>query len=100
MEIEGSPDAVVEIVSNSSVVKDLRDLRDAYHRARIREYWLIDARGEEIEFEILLWRKSGYAQSAIHDGWRQSRVFGRRFRLTRKQDRVGVWKYKLESKEP
>jgi hypothetical protein len=99
MEIEGSPDLVVEIVSNSSVIKDLRDLRDAYHRARIREYWLIDARGEDIMFQLLLWRKSGYALASVHDGWQHSRVFGRRFRLVRKQDRAGVWKYTLQSKE-
>jgi Uma2 family endonuclease len=99
MEIEGSPDAVVEIVSKSSVVKDLRDLREAYHRARIREYWIIDARGADIVFQILLWRKSGYARSPVHNGWQHSRVFSRRFRLTRKQDRSGLWSYKLEPKE-
>jgi len=99
MEIEGSPDVVVEIVSNSSVTKDNRDLREAYHQARIREYWLIDARGEEIVFQLLLWRKSGYFLPSAEDGWQRSPVFGRRFRLTRKQDRAGVWKYKLESQE-
>ncbi|HWY86622.1 MAG TPA: Uma2 family endonuclease [Gemmataceae bacterium] len=99
MEIEGAPDVVVEIVSNSSVTKDKRDLREAYHQARIREYWLVDARGEEIVFQLLLWRKSGYFLSSAQDGWQPSRVFGRHFRLTRKQDRSGVWKYKLESQE-
>ena len=99
MEIEGSPDVVVEIVSNSSPVKDERELRVAYHQAQIREYWLIDARGNEIEFQILLWRKSGYAASSVRDGWQRSRTFDRDFRLTRKQDRAPVWKYKLEARE-
>jgi hypothetical protein len=53
-EIEGTPDWVLEIVSDSSVGKDTRDLLTAYHRAGIREYWLIDARGEEIRFTIFL----------------------------------------------
>ncbi len=99
MEVEGSPDAVVEIVSNSSVVKDMRELRNAYHLARIPEYWLIDVRGKEIEFQILLWRKSGYIASPVRDGWQHSRTFARKFRLTRKQDRAQVWKYSLEARE-
>ena len=96
VEIEGSPDMFMEIVSDSSVKKDLEDLRDAYHRAEIREYWLVDARGEDIFFQILQRRKSGYVPSAVVDGWHKSRVWEQSFRLTRKPDRAGVWKYKLE----
>ena len=95
VEIEGAPDMVMEIVSDSSVVKDMEDLRDAYHRAGIREYWLVDARGEEILFEILHWRKSGYRAASASDGWQKSRVWNQLFQLTRKPDRAGVWKYKL-----
>jgi len=79
------------------VTKDLRDLREAYHAAQVREYWIIDARGAEIDFRILHWRKSGFAAASSDSGWQKSRVFGRRFRLTRTIDRAGVWKYKLES---
>src|ERR1051325_3510831 len=43
VEIEGSPDWLLEIVSDSSVKKDLRDLRAAYHEANVDEYWIIDA---------------------------------------------------------
>lgn len=96
MEIEGSPDWILEIVSTSSVVKDLKQLRQAYHEASIREYWIIDARGDEIIFQILHWRKTGYAAAANHDGWLRSRVFGREFRLIRKRDRRGAWKYELQ----
>jgi Uma2 family endonuclease len=98
LEIEGSPDLAVEIVSNSSVVKDTRDLRDLYHRARIREYWLIDARGETIEFQILQWRKSGYSAAPAQSDWQKSRVLGRGFRLTRTRDRAGIWKYELQAR--
>ena len=99
LEIVGSPDWALEIVSRSSVTKDKRELRQAYHRAGIREYWIIDARGEEISFTVLAWRKSGYAAAAHHDGWVRSRVFGREFRLTRKRDRRGGWKYRLDVRQ-
>jgi Uma2 family endonuclease len=86
-----SPDWVLEIVSNSSVAKDTRDLRQAYHRARIREYWLVDARGEDIHFQILHWRKTGYVAAPREAGWQRSRVFARWFQLTRCRDRRGGW---------
>ena len=96
MEIEGSPDWVLEIVSKSTVVKDFKFLRQSYHEAGIREYWLIDARGADIVFQILHWRKSGYFAASLKDGWLTSRVFGRDFRLTRKRDRRNAWKYDLQ----
>jgi len=99
VEIEGSPDWVLEIVSASSQIKDTRDLRQAYHRAGIREYWLIDARGEEIDFQILSWRKPGYVAVPIREGWQRSKVFGRHFQLTRARDRRGGWRYELAVKE-
>jgi Uma2 family endonuclease len=96
VEIVGSPDWVAEIVSASSVFKDMRQLRRAYHRAGIRKYWIIDARGADINFQVLAWRKSGCVAVPHHDGWVRSRVFEREFRLTRSRDRRGAWKYRLE----
>src|SRR5262245_43408379 len=52
IELDGTPDLVVEIVSDSSVEKDTVRLRHAYHRAGIPEYWLIDARRAAINFQI------------------------------------------------
>jgi Uma2 family endonuclease len=98
MEIEGSPDWLLEIVSDGSVIKDTVDLRDAYHRAGVREYWLIDARGDEIAFQILHWRKNGYVSAPRKDGWQRSRVFGRSFRLSRSRNRRGGWRYNLAIK--
>jgi Uma2 family endonuclease len=95
-EIEGTPDWVLEVISDSSVEKDTEKLRTAYHAAGIPEYWLIDARGEDIVFTILLWRKSGYAAAPVKDGWQRSKVFGRSFRLARQRDEVGLWEYTLE----
>jgi Uma2 family endonuclease len=96
LEIEGTPDWVLEIVSDSSVQKDTQRLRAAYHCAGIREYWLIDARGEAIVFQILHWRKTGYAAAPHRGGWQRSRVFGRSFRLQRQRDDLGLWEYTLE----
>lgn len=95
MEIVGAPDWVMEIFSASSVTKDAIELRDRYHRAKIGEYWLIDARGEELIFQILSWRKAGYAVVPVVDGWQSSRAFKRSFRLVRRRDRRGSWKYRL-----
>lgn len=99
IEIAGSPDWLLEIVSDSSVEKDTHRLRKAYHRAGVREYWLIDARGGECCFVILYWRKSGYVAASSKEGWQFSRVFARHFRLTRHHDRRGAWKYTLHLKD-
>ena len=95
LEIIGSPDWILEIISDSSVTKDTQLLRQAYHQAGVREYWLIDARGADLVFQILHWRKTGYVAASPRKGWLRSRVFGRRFQLTRQKDRRGAWKYLL-----
>jgi Uma2 family endonuclease len=95
-ELEGTPDWVLEVISESSVQKDTVKLRDGYHRAGIPEYWLVDARGEELVFQILLRRKNGYVAAPNKDGWQRSKVFVRSFRLTRQLDDFGLWEYTLE----
>lgn len=98
VEIEGSPDWLLEIVSKGSVKKDRDDLRTSYHEAGVREYWIIDARGDTIDFQILQWRKRGYVAAARKAGWQRSRIFGRWFKLTRTRDRQGGWCYHLATK--
>lgn len=98
MEIVGSPDWVLEIVSESSVTKDFKQLREAYHQAKVPEYWLVDARKEEIDFRIWVWKPRGYQAVKVQEGWLRSAVFGRSFRLQRTRDRRGAWRYRLESK--
>ena len=99
VELEGSPDWVCEVVSDSSVRKDTVRLRKAYHRAGIREYWLIDARGDEIDFQILWHEAADYvAAPARRGGWQESRVFKRLFRLRRERGRLDRWKYTLQIK--
>jgi Uma2 family endonuclease len=94
-DLVGTPDWVLEVISDSSVDKDCDWLREAYHKAGIAEYWLIDARGDDIEFVILTHKKTGYAQTQSKGGWQRSKVFARDFRLTRRQDEFGLWEYTL-----
>jgi Uma2 family endonuclease len=96
MRIEGTPDWVMEVLSRTTVSKDLKRLRKKYHRAGIREYWIIDARGDEILFEILVHRRKGYVAVRMKDGWQRSEVFQQSFRLIRWRNRMGWWSYKLE----
>jgi Uma2 family endonuclease len=98
IELEGAPDWVLEILSPSSERKDLEDLPVIYHRAGIPEFWRIDARGEEIEFTILVREADEYRPVSRRGGWQKSRVFGRSFRLERSRDRLGQWEYRLRVK--
>jgi Uma2 family endonuclease len=95
VEAEGAPDWVLEVVSQSSVTKDTEQLRRAYHRTGIPEYWLIDARGADITFQVLNHRKNGYAATPARHGWLRSQVFDRAFRLERQHDVSGLWEYTL-----
>jgi Uma2 family endonuclease len=98
IEIHGTPDWVLEIVSRSSVIKDTVELPRAYHRAQISEFWLVDARGPHLEFQVLLRRRSKYVAAPARGGWYHSPTFGRSFRLLRRRNRQNRWSYKLESK--
>jgi Uma2 family endonuclease len=99
IEIEGTPDLVLEVVSLSSVQKDTQQLRRAYHRAGISEYWLVDAQGERISFQILSYRKGRYVAAPVKEGQQHSKVFDRWFRLERVQGRRGLWRYTLHVRE-
>jgi Uma2 family endonuclease len=95
VDLEGTPDMVLEIVSPKSVRKDTAVLRDLYWRAGIPEYWLVDARGESPRFDIFRRTARGYVASRRQDGWLKSAVFGRAFQLTRQTDPLGHPLYTL-----
>jgi Uma2 family endonuclease len=95
VELEGGPDLVVEIVSDSSVRKDTQRLPAAYHAAGVREFWLIDARGAEVSFTIHRREASGYVATACGDGLCRSEVFGCDFRLVRSRNPHGRFVYDL-----
>jgi Uma2 family endonuclease len=96
VELEGSPDMVLEVVSDSSVEKDTEVLRELYWKAGIREYWLVDARGERVDFQILRHTSRGFSSVRKSGGWLKSNVFGKSFRLTRAIDDVGQPDFTLE----
>ena len=96
VEMEGSPDMVLEVVSDSSVRKDTERLRSDYWEAGIREYWLVDARQEPLVFDILRHTPKGYRTAAKKDGWIKSNVFGKSFRLTCQTSEHGDPEYTLE----
>ncbi len=46
--IEGAPDWVIEVLSESTRRRDLHQKRDLYTRHGVRTYWVIDPESEEI----------------------------------------------------
>ena len=94
----GSPDMVLEVVSDSSVIKDNETLREGYWIAGITEYWLVDVRSGEIEFDILKRGPKGYIVTRNLEGWLKSSVFSKSFKLTAKDDSRGHPKFTLHVK--
>ena len=98
-EIEGAADLVVECVSDSSVAKDSRVLLDLYHRAGVREYWLVDARGVDPVLAIHEWTGAGYTQiPRAETGFVSSPLLGCAFRLVRRERFPGIAVYRLEER--
>ncbi len=97
VELEGSPDMVLEVVSDSSVRKDTETLRDLYWRGGILEYWLVDVRGDKVVFQLLHHTSRGYvATRPQRGGWLRSAVFSRSFRLSQTRDPLGHPQFAVE----
>lgn len=99
VELEGTPDMVLEVVSDGSVDKDTMFLRQAYATAGIREYWLVDARNGALRFDLLRLTARGYVATRKRDGWLRSEVFGRCFRLSEAEGEDGFPEFTLETRE-
>lgn len=95
----GSPDWILEIVSKGSVRKGTNRLRGQYYRADVSEYWLIDAWGEEIDFQILVRGETDFVPSEGTGGWQWSPLFQRYFRLTWRRNRLGRWEVRFAGQE-
>lgn len=96
VEVEGAPDLIVEIVSDSSVKKDTERLPAAYYRAGVREFWLIDARGQELLFQIH--HRASHSFEAVpveSGGFQRSHVLDLSFQLDRVRHERGHWVYRL-----
>lgn len=82
VEIEGAPDLIVEIVSDTSVTKDTRRLPTAYFQAGVPEFWLVDARPKKPLLIVHQRGPEGYVPAPCsEDGFQRSEVFGCGFRL-------------------
>ena len=79
VELLGTVDMVLEVVSPGSVRKDTDTLRQAYWEAGNAEYWLVDARGDRLDFRILKHGSLGYTETRKQAGWLRSTVFARAF---------------------
>ncbi len=51
--IEGAPDLVVEVLSPATMMRDRGIKKDAYERAGVREYWIVDGVSKTIEVYCL-----------------------------------------------
>ena len=77
--------------------KDTVRLPATYWQAAVPEYWLMDARGEELVFHVCRRGVSGYEPASVDaEGFQYSAVFDRHFRLSRRRDRRGGWAFDLE----
>ena len=96
IEVDGSPDMVMEVVGRSSVHKDNVTLMKIYWAAGVKEYWLVDARGQIPEFKILVRGLRGLRDAPSKAGWHRSAVFDREFKLVRRTGRLGHAAYELK----
>ncbi|MHB2019956.1 MAG: Uma2 family endonuclease [Candidatus Xenobia bacterium] len=99
MEIEGSATLVVEIVSDSSVDKDLKRLPRLYAQAGVEELWIVDARSNTLRFEIRHPYQGEWRPAEEHEGFQRSGVLRRELRLRREPSRrPGTWRYLVDEK--
>ncbi|MBO0697252.1 MAG: Uma2 family endonuclease [Zavarzinella sp.] len=95
-ELQGSPDMVLEVVSDGSVSKDLKTLRKAYWKAGVTEYWVVDARKGKVRFDIFVRGPKGFRRTPAVGGWLESGVFGKAFQLRGDEDAAGRPDYTLD----
>ncbi|MHC4179080.1 MAG: Uma2 family endonuclease, partial [Planctomycetota bacterium] len=99
VELEGPPDLIVEVVSDASVRKDTGRLPAAYYRAGVTEFWLIDARGEELLFRIHHRGATNYEPADTDaDGYQDSTILAHRYRLDRSRNAKGRITFDLREK--
>ncbi|MBC7855415.1 MAG: Uma2 family endonuclease [Pirellulaceae bacterium] len=96
VEMEGTPDLVLEVVSKHSVQKDTIELPKAYFEGGIPEYWLIAASEKVVDFQVLIRGDLEYGKSAKGaDGYVFSPTLKRFFLLSRTPDGSGHYDYQL-----
>lgn len=98
LELIGSPDMVLEVVSPTSVEKDTVRLLELYHKARVREYWLVNPLGNALSFKIYRYAAKKFTEVRPARGWLRSDVFGQSFRLLQKVDELNLPEFTLEAR--
>ena len=74
--------------------KDTRRLPVAYYTAGVREFWLVDARGDELLFQIRGRGKEKFEPvQPDEEGFQYSSVFDCRYRLERTWEETGRWEF-------
>jgi Uma2 family endonuclease len=98
LEIVGTPEMVLEVVSRTSRRKDRIILPDLYHKAGIKEYWIVEKHGDQMILDLMVWQPDGYVPSPVVDGWVASPVFSKQFRITSSEGRSGIPQYRLDAR--
>jgi Uma2 family endonuclease len=93
--VEGAPELVIEVVSDSSEEKDYEWQMSAYWEADVQEYWVIDARTTPIRFDVYRSGPKGFVITRKAGGWAKSTVLGKTFRLDMVPDPLGNPDYAL-----
>jgi Uma2 family endonuclease len=99
VELEGSPDMTLEVVSRGSVEKDTVTLIEQYWLAKVQEYWLVDVRGDRLLFNMYRYGPRGYVPVKKQAGWLRSNLLGKSFRLSRSTDKQGHPVFTLHVKD-
>ena len=95
-EVEGPPDLVVEVLSDSTTRKDTQRLPAAYFAAGVAEFWLADGRGATATLTIHRRGPTGFEPVAVDaDGFQTSDLLRQNVRLDQTRDRRGEWRYDL-----
>ncbi len=100
VEVEGAVDLVIECVSDSSVEKDLERFPRLYYKAGATEYWVVDARSEDLR--LTLYERGPRAFRPVapdRKGFRRSGVLGRSVRLQALPPRHRVVRHVLETRD-
>jgi Uma2 family endonuclease len=101
VELEGPPDLVVEIIGDASHQKDTQRLPEAYALAGVPEFWLADARGRQLLFQIHHRSSTGYQPAPTDtEGFQYSPVMQQWYRLARGRNPRGRLTFTLQAKDP
>ena len=99
IEFEGPPDLIAELLSPSSETKDTARLPASFYANGVREYWLVDCRGDAADLVIHARGADRFEPVAADgDGFRASAVLGKAYRLGRGIDPLGEPTFTLEER--